>query len=82
MFFFSADWQALLEESLSHEVLAIRSKAAESHTEFFAEYYTETYMDEGARSVIINRYLKNLQSNNQILRIGFAQAIGKHFIYF
>lgn len=76
-----ADWQALLEESLSHEVLAIRSKAAESHTEFFAEYYTETYMDEGARSVIINRYLKNLQSNNQILRIGFAQAIG-HFPLF
>ncbi|XP_051165406.1 tubulin-specific chaperone D [Leptopilina boulardi] len=76
-----ADWQDLLEESLSHEVLAIRSKAAESHTEFFDEYYTDNYTDENARSVIINRYLGNLQASNQILRIGFAQAIG-HFPLF
>lgn len=72
-----ADWQDLLEESLSHEVLAIRTKAAESHTEFFAEYYATAYADENTRSVIINRYLGNLQAGNQILRIGFAQAIGR-----
>ena len=57
-------------------MLAIRLKAAESHTEFFTEYYTNHYTDEGTRSVIVDRYLGNLQSSNQILRIGFAQAIG------
>lgn len=67
---------------MSHEVLAIRTKAAESHTEFFAEYYATAYADENTRSVIINRYLGNLQAGNQILRIGFAQAIGNLFFLF
>lgn len=69
------DWQKLLEECLGHEVPAIRLKAAEAHTSFFVEYYTD--IDYDARSVIINRYLESLRSSNQTIRIGFAQAIGK-----
>ncbi|XP_076234650.1 tubulin folding cofactor D [Calliopsis andreniformis] len=68
------DWQNLLEECLGHEVSIVRSKTAEAHTEFFTKYYTD--MDSNTRDIVINRYLDNLQSSNQIVRIGFAQAIG------
>ncbi|XP_011644705.1 tubulin-specific chaperone D [Pogonomyrmex barbatus] len=73
------DWQKLLEECLSHEVSAVKLKAAEAHTNFFIEYYVD--IDYDARSAVVNRYLKALQSNNQPIRIGFAQAIG-HFPLF
>jgi hypothetical protein len=69
------DWQNLLEECLSHEVSVVKLKAAEAHTNFFVEYYID--IDYNVRSVVINRYLESLQSNNQSIRIGFAQAIGK-----
>lgn len=69
------DWQKLLEECLSHEVSAVKLKAAEAHTNFFVEYYID--IDYDARSAVINRYLESLQSSNQSIRIGFAQAIGK-----
>lgn len=69
------DWQKLLEECLSHEVSAIKLKAAEAHTKFFMEYYAD--IDYNTRSIIINRYLESLQSSNQAIRIGFAQAIGR-----
>jgi len=69
------DWQKLLEECLSHEVSVVKLKAAEAHTNFFVEYYID--IDYNARSAIINRYLESLRSNNQSIRIGFAQAIGK-----
>ena len=69
------DWQKLLEECLSHEVSTVKLKAAEAHTNFFLEYYVN--IDYDARSIIINRYLESLQSSNQSIRIGFAQAIGK-----
>jgi len=69
------DWQKLLEECLSHEVSVVKLKAAEAHTNFFVEYYID--IDYNARSAVINRYLESLQSNNQSIRIGFAQAIGK-----
>ncbi|EFN69536.1 Tubulin-specific chaperone D [Camponotus floridanus] len=72
------DWEKLLEECLSHEVSAVKLKAAEAHTNFFVEYYID--IDYNARSAVINRYLESLQSSNQI-RIGFAQAIG-HFPLF
>ncbi|CAK9822126.1 Tubulin-specific chaperone D [Anthophora retusa] len=68
------DWQNLLEECLGHEVSAVKVKAAEAHTEFFRKYYAN--IDSQNRNVVINRYLDNLQSNNQLIRIGFAQAIG------
>ncbi|XP_076750514.1 tubulin folding cofactor D [Xylocopa sonorina] len=68
------DWQDLLEECLGHEVSAVKIKAAEAHTEFFQKYYAN--MDSQDRNTVINRYLDNLQSNNQLVRIGFAQAIG------
>ncbi|XP_066583145.1 tubulin-specific chaperone D [Prorops nasuta] len=73
------DWQNLLEECLNHEVAVIKQKAAEAHTSFFTEYYIS--MDDGKRNIVINRYLENLQSPNQVTRIGFAQAIG-HFPLF
>ncbi|KAH0951012.1 hypothetical protein HN011_008882 [Eciton burchellii] len=73
------DWQNLLEECLSHEVSVVKLKAAEAHTNFFVEYYID--IDYNVRSVVINRYLESLQSNNQSIRIGFAQAIG-HFPLF
>ncbi|CAL7948916.1 unnamed protein product [Xylocopa violacea] len=68
------DWQNLLEECLGHEVSAVKIKAAEAHTEFFQKYYAN--IDSQDRNIVINRYLDNLQSNNQLVRIGFAQAIG------
>nr|XP_003704504.1 PREDICTED: tubulin-specific chaperone D [Megachile rotundata]XP_012143292.1 PREDICTED: tubulin-specific chaperone D [Megachile rotundata] len=68
------DWQNLLEECLGHEVSTVKIKAAEAHTEFLKKYYAN--LDSGDRNVVINRYLDNLQSNNQLVRIGFAQAIG------
>ncbi|XP_011865043.1 PREDICTED: tubulin-specific chaperone D [Vollenhovia emeryi] len=73
------DWQKLLEECLSHEVSAVKLKAAEAHTNFFVEYYVD--IDYDARSAVVNRYLESLQSNSQSIRIGFAQAIG-HFSLF
>ncbi|XP_015590028.1 tubulin-specific chaperone D [Cephus cinctus] len=75
------DWQNLLEECLNHEVAAVRIKSAEAHTEFFSEYYADEYINEDARHTIINRYLGNLRYHNQMIRIGFAQAIG-HFPLF
>lgn len=69
------DWQKLLEECLSHEVSAVKLKAAEAHTNFFMEYYVD--VDYDTRYAIVNRYLESLQSSNQLIRIGFAQAIGK-----
>ncbi|KAL6268457.1 hypothetical protein P5V15_001592 [Pogonomyrmex californicus] len=63
----------------THEVSAVKLKAAEAHTNFFIEYYVD--IDYDARSAVVNRYLKALQSNNQPIRIGFAQAIG-HFPLF
>lgn len=71
---FADDWQDLLEECLSHEVSTVKIKAAETHTEFFRKYYAN--LDSEDRNAVINRYLDNLQSNNQLVRIGFAQAIG------
>lgn len=68
------DWQNLLEECLGHEVSVVKMKAAEAHTEFFRKYYAN--MDNQDRNIVINRYLDNLQSSNQLVRIGFAQAIG------
>lgn len=68
------DWQNLLEECLGHEVSVVRTKAAEAHTEFFFKYYANVQRDE--RDIVVNRYLQNLQSSNQLVRIGFAQAIG------
>ncbi|XP_006608660.1 tubulin-specific chaperone D [Apis dorsata] len=68
------DWQNLLEECLGHEVSIVKIKAAEAHTEFFRKYYTNINTQD--RNIVINRYLDNLQSNNQLVRIGFAQAIG------
>ncbi|XP_031838123.1 tubulin folding cofactor D [Nomia melanderi] len=68
------DWQNLLEECLGHEVSVVRTKAAEAHTEFFFKYYATIQKEE--RDAVINRYLDNLQSSNQLVRIGFAQAIG------
>lgn len=73
----SDDWQGLLEECLSHEVAGIRLKAAEAHSDFFTEYYTSAHISPDARNVIVDRYLDNLSSNNQINRMGFAQAIGE-----
>lgn len=73
------DWQKLLEECLSHEVSAVKLKAAEAHTNFFVEYYID--IDYDVRSAVINRYLESLRSSNQSIRIGFAQAIG-HFPLF
>ncbi|KAM0725367.1 Tubulin-specific chaperone D [Formica fusca] len=73
------DWQKLLEECLSHEVSAVKLKAAEAHTNFFVEYYAD--IDYDTRSTVINRYLESLRSNHQPIRIGFAQAIG-HFPLF
>ncbi|XP_078041667.1 tubulin folding cofactor D isoform X2 [Augochlora pura] len=68
------DWQNLLEECLGHEVSIVRTRAAEAHTEFFFKYYANVQREE--RDIVINRYLDNLQSSNQLVRIGFAQAIG------
>lgn len=52
----------------------VKIKAAEAHTEFFRKYYANINTQD--RNIVINRYLDNLQSNNQLVRIGFAQAIG------
>lgn len=60
---------------MSHEVSAVKLKAAEAHTNFFVEYYVD--IDYDARSAVVNRYLESLQSSSQSIRIGFAQAIGK-----
>ncbi|XP_048512674.1 tubulin-specific chaperone D [Athalia rosae] len=70
------DWQSLLEECLNHEVAGIRLKAAETHSDFFTEYYTPAHISNDARKIIVDRYLNNLTSNNRINRMGFAQAIG------
>lgn len=60
---------------MSHEVAAVKLKAAEAHTNFFVEYYVN--IDYDARSAVVNRYLESLQSSSQSIRIGFAQAIGE-----
>ncbi|XP_014602636.1 PREDICTED: tubulin-specific chaperone D [Polistes canadensis] len=73
------DWQNLLEECLSHEVSAVKLKAAEAHTDFFTEYYAN--LDPAIYNTVVNRYLDNLKSNSQVVRIGFAQAVG-HFPLF
>lgn len=65
-----------MEESLHHDLVGVRLKAAKAHKEFLNEYYTDKHVDPSVRNVLINNYLKNLFSNNQIVRIGFAQAIG------
>ncbi|XP_012276746.1 tubulin-specific chaperone D isoform X2 [Orussus abietinus] len=70
------DWQSLLEECLSHEITAVRLKAAETHTDFFSEFYIDSHISNNDCNKIINRYLDNLRSNSQIVRVGFAQAIG------
>ncbi|XP_036146859.1 tubulin-specific chaperone D isoform X2 [Monomorium pharaonis] len=69
------DWQKLLEECLSHEVSAVKLKAAEAHTNFFLEYYVD--VDYDTRNAVVNRYLESLQSSSQSVRIGFAQATDK-----
>ncbi|XP_014222529.1 tubulin-specific chaperone D [Trichogramma pretiosum] len=68
------DWQNLLEDCLSNELPTVRTMSAEAHQAFLEEYYFT--WDEEARHIIINRYLSNLQSTNQLNRIGFSQAIG------
>ncbi|KAI4493051.1 hypothetical protein M0802_009699 [Mischocyttarus mexicanus] len=73
------DWQNLLEECLSHDVSAVKLKAAEAHTDFFTEYYAN--LDQAIYNTVVNRYLDNLKSNSQVVRIGFAQAVG-HFPLF
>lgn len=70
------EWQNLLEECLSHEVAAVRLRAAEAHTAFFNEYYTEATNSKERRNNLVDRYLDQLRSNNKTVRIGFAQAIG------
>lgn len=70
------DWQNLLEDCLSHEVSVVKLKAAEAHTAFLTEYYANANVCKEKRDVIVERYLVNLQSNHEIVRIGFAQAIG------
>ncbi|XP_014219000.1 tubulin-specific chaperone D [Copidosoma floridanum] len=68
------DWQGLLEECLSNEVAIVREVSAEAHTAFFTEYYLTWSLED--RQAIINKYLENLQSSSQTVRIGFAEAIG------
>lgn len=75
-------WQNLLEECLHHEVTIIKLKAAEAHNDFLIEYYTDLHTGKEARNKVIDRYLGNLRSSNQLVRIGFAQSIGKHYTLF
>ncbi|XP_008554133.1 tubulin-specific chaperone D [Microplitis demolitor] len=70
------EWQDLLEDCLNHDVSVVKSKAAEAHTQFFSEYYTDAHESKKKRDLVIDRYLFNLKSNNESRRIGFAQAIG------
>ncbi|XP_063977643.1 tubulin-specific chaperone D [Diachasmimorpha longicaudata] len=71
----AGDWQLFLEECLSHEVTGVRFKAAETHTHFFGKYYCED-SSKNDRNIIVTRYLENLKSSHQTVRIGFAEAIG------
>ena len=70
------DWQRLLEECLSHEVAAVKLRGAEAHEAFLNEYYTDVSISREQRDSLVDRYLAQLRSNNQTVRIGFAQAIG------
>ncbi|KAK0164401.1 hypothetical protein PV328_003034 [Microctonus aethiopoides] len=70
------DWQSLLTDCLNHEVAIVKFKAAEAHTEFFGEYYANANICQEKRDAIITNYLDHLKSNNENVRIGFAQAIG------
>lgn len=70
------DWQNLLEECLCHEVTIVKLKSSEAHTSFLTEYYSDNITTPEKRNIIINKYLDNLKSNNQNIRIGFAEAIG------
>lgn len=63
---------------MHHEVTVIKLKAAEAHNDFLIEYYTDLYTGKEARNKVIDRYLGNLRSSNQLVRIGFAQSIGKN----
>ncbi|XP_011303507.1 tubulin-specific chaperone D [Fopius arisanus] len=69
------EWQRLLEECLSHEVAGVRLRAAEAHSSFFLEYYSQDD-NKDDRDTIVSRYLENLKSSHQTVRIGFAEAMG------
>ncbi|XP_015120199.1 tubulin-specific chaperone D [Diachasma alloeum] len=69
------DWQRLLEECLCHEVAGVRLKSAEAHTHLFREYYSDDERRED-RDAVVRRYLENLRSSHQTVRIGFAEALG------
>lgn len=71
------DWQNLLEECLGHEIATVKLKSAEAHAAFLNEYYTDATISKEQRANLVNRYLGQLKSNHQTVRIGFAQAIGK-----
>ncbi|XP_043272300.1 tubulin-specific chaperone D [Venturia canescens] len=75
------DWQNLLEECLGHEIVAVKMRSAEAHTAFLNEYYTDAMISKEQRYSLVGRYLGQLKSNHQAVRIGFAQAIG-HFPVF
>lgn len=76
------DWQELLDECFSHEVLIIRTRAASALPIFLSEYYRTLEKDESwtinvtARDSIIIKYTEKLSANNEVIRMGFALAIG------
>lgn len=70
------EWLNLVNECLSYEVPSVRTAAIDALPAFFSEYYKDEKQDEN-RNVIVEKYIKHLEENNKIVRMGHVLALGK-----
>nr|CAD7439354.1 unnamed protein product [Timema bartmani] len=76
-------WVRLVEDCLGNELVPVRDAAVSAVNSLFTEYfksdppqYPEYFKFDPALGNIAKRYAEKLQSNNQVLRSGYAMALG------
>lgn len=72
------DWFNVLDECLSHEVQTIRAKAISALPALFNEYFKIEIIVETQPTIpeILKKYVKNLHSDSETVRMGYASALG------
>lgn len=67
----------MLDECLTYDVINIRTCAIAAIPAFLTEYYSGvTAQDSERRSIILNNYIGELSTSNQVTRMGYALALG------
>nr|CAD7392228.1 unnamed protein product [Timema cristinae] len=76
-------WVRLVEDCLGNELVPVRDAAVSAVNSLFTEYfksdppqYPEYFKFDPALGNIAKRYAEKLQSNSQVLRSGYAMALG------